>query len=121
MDTATIKTIEESLVLEKKRLEEQLNQFAPKEGADAYEVNFPQVGDKDDENAAEVDTYSTNLALERTLRTALRDIESALKRIQNGTYGFCKYCDKEIDMKRLVARPVSSACIECKKRLTQEM
>lgn len=121
MDATTLKTIEENLTAEKKQLEEQLSQFVPKEGAEAYEANFQQVGDKDDENAAEVDTYSTNLALERTLRTAVRDIESALKRIQNGTYGFCKYCDKEIDMKRLIARPVSSACIECKKRLTQEM
>ena len=121
MDTKTLKTIEKNLLEEKQRLEEQLVQFAPKEGSEAYEVNFPQIGDKDDENAAEVDTYSTNLALERTLRSALRDIESALKRIKEGTYGFCKYCDKEIDPKRLVARPVSSACIDCKKRLTQEV
>lgn len=121
MDSETLKTIENNLTTEKKNLEEQLKEFAPPEGADAYEVNFPQVGDKEDENAAEVDTYSTNLTLERTLRSAVRDIDSALKRIQNGTYGFCKYCDKEIDIKRLLARPVSSACIECKKRLTQEM
>jgi DnaK suppressor protein len=121
MDAKTLKQITEALNAEKGRLEEQLKQFAPKEGADAYEVNFPQIGDKDDENAAEVDTYSTNLALERTLRGALRDVESALKRIKDGTYGYCKYCGKEIDAKRLMARPVSSACIDCKKRLTQEV
>ncbi len=121
MDANTLKTIEDSLIGEKKRLETQLEQFATKEGAASYEVNFPQIGDKDDENAAEVDTYSTNLALERTLKTALRDVEGALKRIHDNTYGFCKYCGKEIDAKRLVARPVSSACIECKKKLTQEV
>jgi DnaK suppressor protein len=121
MDTASKNTIKENLLAEKKRLEDQLAQFAAKDGADAYEVNFPQIGDKDDENAAEVDTYSTNLALERTLRTALRDVQSALKRIEDNTYGFCKYCGQEIELKRLQARPVSSACVECKKRLTQEV
>ena len=120
MDAKMLKEIEENLRSERQRLEEQLKQFAPKEGEKAYEVNFPQIGDKDDENAAEVDTYSTNLALERTLTTAMRDIDGALKRIKEGTYGYCKYCGKEIDPKRLVARPVSSACVECKKRLTQE-
>lgn len=120
MDDKTLKQIEGNLDAERKRLEVQLAQFAPKEGSEAYEVQFPQIGDKDDENAAEVDTYSTNLALERTLRGSLRDIEGALRRIKEGTYGICKYCGKEIDAKRLVARPVSSACIDCKKRLTQE-
>jgi DnaK suppressor protein len=121
MDAKDLKKIEEDLNAEKKRLEEQLAQFKTKEGADAYEVNFPQIGDKDDENAAEVDNYSTNLTLERTLRSAARDVDGALKRIKEGTYGFCKYCAKEIDAKRLMARPVSSACIECKKKLTQEV
>ena len=121
MDAKTLKKIEDSLLEEKARLKEQLKQFAPKEGADAYEVNFPQIGDKDDENAAEVDTYSTNLALERTLSSAYRDIDGALKRIKDGTYGPCKYCGKQIDPKRLMARPVSSACIDCKKKLTQEV
>lgn len=121
MDQKDRKAIEEQMLAEKARLEEQLAQFdGNKEGSDAYEISFPQIGDKDDENAAEVDAYSTNLALERTLRSALRDIDGALKRMKNGTYGFCKYCGKEIDTKRLMARPVSSACIECKKKLTQE-
>lgn len=121
METKILQTIETDLRAEKARLEEQLTQFDAKEGAAVYEVNFPHIGDKDDENAAEVDTYSTNLALERTLRSALRDVEGALSRIDKGEYGLCKYCGKEIDQNRLLARPASSACIECKKRLTQEV
>ncbi len=121
MDAKTLKIIKDNLEAEKKRLSEQLAQFKAKEGAAAYEVSFPQIGDKDDENAAEVDTYSTNLTLERTLQSALRDVEKAIKRVADGTYGFCKYCGQEIDPKRLTARPVSSACIDCKKKLTQEV
>jgi DnaK suppressor protein len=121
MDSETLKTIGANLQQEKERLEQQLVEFDAKEGSSAYEVQFPQIGDKEDENAAEVDSYSTNLSLERTLRSALRDVNSALARIEKGEYGLCKYCGKEIDPNRLLARPASSACIECKKRLTQEV
>ncbi len=121
MEADILKTIEKDLREEKARLDTQLAEFDAKEGSEAYEVKFPQMGDKEDENAAEVDNYSTNLSLERTLRSALRDVDSALARIEKGEYGLCKYCNKEIDPNRLLARPASSACVECKKRLTQEV
>ncbi|OGL74104.1 hypothetical protein A3F28_02890 [Candidatus Uhrbacteria bacterium RIFCSPHIGHO2_12_FULL_57_11] len=122
MDTKNLSAIQKKLEDERTDLEERLAQFSrrnPKNTED-FNANFPEIGDKEDENAAEVDTYSTNLTLERTLESALRDVQSALRRIAAGTYGVCKYCTKEIDPKRLLARPVSSACIDCKKRLTQE-
>jgi DnaK suppressor protein len=105
------------------RLEHELAEFAkqnPKNIED-YDAKFPNMGDKEDENAEEVATYSTNLTLERTLESSLRDVQQALKRIEKGTYGICKYCNKEIDEKRLRARPASSSCVECKKKFTQEL
>ena len=81
------------------------------------EVQFPQYGDKPDENAQEVGDYETNLAAEKNLRATLRDIESALERIEKGVYGICKYCKGEIGEKRLSARPVASSCIECKTKI----
>lgn len=122
MDKTTLKGIETSLTAEKVQLEGQLAAFAHRnpKNKDDFNAEFPQIGDKEDENAAEVETYSTNLTLERTLEAALRDTKKALERIAKGSYGVCKYCNKEIDAKRLLARPTSSACIECKKRLTQE-
>jgi RNA polymerase-binding protein DksA len=82
-----------------------------------HRVFFPEYGDKIDENAQEISEYSTNLATEKILEDTLRDIEAALSRIENNTYGVCKYCGKEINEKRLLARPVASACIECKTKL----
>lgn len=122
MDKKTLSEIQNKLEAEKTQLEGQLGAFAHRnpQNKDDFNAEFPQIGDKEDENAAEVETYSTNLTLERTLESALRDVKKALERIAKGNYGVCKYCNKEIDAKRLVARPTSSACIECKKRLTQE-
>jgi DnaK suppressor protein len=51
--------------------------------------------------------------IEHELST-LRDIDAALKRIANGTYGTCMSCSKEIDPKRLNAQPAARMCVVCK-------
>jgi DnaK suppressor protein len=84
-------------------------------------VKFPEYGDKQDENAQEIGEYSTNLATNQVLESTLRDIEASLKRIEDGTYGVCKYCKKPIGEKRMKARPVASACVECKTKLQSQV
>lgn len=123
MNPEIIKQIKTQLLEEKKRLEDELAQFAKRNphNADDFNATFPQYGDKPDENAAEVAEYMADLTLERTLEKELRDVNEALKNLENGAYGICKYCKKQIDEKRLLARPTSSACITCKKILTQEL
>ena len=123
MNKDFLKEMETLLTDEQHRLEGELSEISTKnpnvEGD--FRADFPNIGDKEDENAEEVATYSTNLTLERTLESSLRDVESALKKIGGGTYGICKYCSNEIAEKRLRARPASSSCIECKKNFKQEM
>ena len=82
-----------------------------------HRVKFPEYGDKADENAQEIDEYSTNLATDKVLESTWRDIISALDRIAQGSYGICKYCQKPIGKKRMLARPVASTCVECKTKL----
>jgi len=108
---------------EKKRLENELSKFAERSihNADDFNAQFPNFGDHIDDNAEEVSSYSDYLALEHTLEKDLKDVNSALKRIEEGTYGICRYCQKPIPEKRLEARPSSSACVECKKLLNQEV
>jgi DnaK suppressor protein len=43
-------------------------------------------------------------------------ILEALNRIDEGTYGICEECEEEISEGRLKARPVTTLCIDCKKR-----
>ena len=47
-------------------------------------------------------------------------IESALKRIQNGTYGFCEETGEPIGLKRLIARPVATLCIAAQEKHEKE-
>lgn len=124
MDKELSDKMKERLLAEKERLEKELSQFAhrnPKAADTDYDANFPNLGDKEDENASEVAQFSNNLSLEGELEKALRDVESALRQLDKGVYGICKYCKQEIDEKRLAARPTSSSCIKCKKTLTQEV
>lgn len=123
MQEEVLKKIEEQLKSEEARLETALNSFATKnpKNADDFRAQFPQFGETDEDNATEVATYSDNLSLEHSLEDNLRDVRTALKRITKGDYGMCKYCKKLIDEKRLLARPTSSSCIQCKKQLTQEV
>src|SRR5512134_1593396 len=50
----------------------------------------------------------------------LKKIEAALARMADGTYGTCEECGEEIDVKRLIARPVTTLCIDCKSRQEAE-
>ena len=44
----------------------------------------------------------------------LEEIEDALKRIQNGTYGICEMCDESIAIGRLRAKPFAKFCTPCR-------
>lgn len=122
--TEFLDTINTTLLSEKKRLENDISKFAkpnPHTVEENFDSKFPNYGDKDDENAAEVAEYAANVSIEQDLEKTLRDINVGLERLKKGTYGICKYCKKPIEQKRLLARPTSSACVECKKAITQEV
>lgn len=119
IDKKVLEEIKHKLEDTKKRLEAELGQFTQKNPNDPTDFNakYPDIGSAEDENALEVATYSDQLSLERALEENLKDINTALKRIGNASYGICRYCKKEIDVKRLQARPESSSCVDCKTKL----
>ena len=47
----------------------------------------------------------------------IRKIQRSLENLENGSYGICEMCEKEIAIARLKARPVTNHCIECKKKM----
>ena len=47
-------------------------------------------------------------------RKLIQKVKEALDRIDNGTFGICESCGRPISEKRLMARPVTTLCIECK-------
>ncbi len=122
MNKKTIAKIKKDLEKRRKKIEKELESFTKedKHAKDRHRTKFVDLGSASDDNAKEIDIYSTNLSVEKVLENNLKDIDKALKRIEKGTYGICKYCGKEIGEKRLLARPVSSACISCKTKLQSQ-
>jgi DnaK suppressor protein len=53
-------------------------------------------------------------------RKLIGKIKDALERIDQGTYGICDSCGEDISDERLKARPVTTLCIECKKKQEDE-
>jgi DnaK suppressor protein len=43
----------------------------------------------------------------------LRNVRSALRRIEDGSFGVCLHCEQDINLKRLAAVPWAAFCIQC--------
>ena len=122
MNEDILKKIKADLLDKKTKLEKELSDFTKQDDDHGYNhrvAQMPDYGSENDENAQEVEQYTTNLAADKVLEKTLADINKALKAIEKGTYGKCKYCDKDIEEKRLSVRPFSSSCVACKTRLQQ--
>ena len=75
-------------------------------------ANFPDPNDR----ATQESEFGLELRTRDRERKLLRKIESALMRVDDGSYGFCDETGEEIGLKRLEARPVATLCLEAQER-----
>ena len=75
-------------------------------------ANFPDPNDR----ATQEEEFSLELRTRDRERKLIRKIDDALKRIDDGTYGYCLETGEEIGIKRLEARPVATLSIEAQER-----
>lgn len=74
-----------------------------------YPLHIADVGTDANDRQKELEIMYTEERL-------VEEIEEALHRIENGGYGFCEQCGKEIQKERLDAKPYGRLCIECKRK-----
>lgn len=67
-----------------------------------------------EEESDEAEEISNQLAISHNLKNRLDEIDLALSKIQNGTYGVCENCGKNIDLSILEIDPESRLCKNCK-------
>lgn len=72
--------------------------------------NFP---DPTDRASLESDR-NFELRIRDRERKLISKMQEAIKKIDEGTYGICESCGGPISEKRLLARPVTTSCIDCK-------
>ena len=75
--------------------------------------------DPADRATAESDRAFT-LRIRDRERRLIRKIQSALQRIDDGSYGICDECGEDIGVARLKARPVTRLCINCKAKQEED-
>lgn len=75
-------------------------------------ANFPDPNDR----ATQESEFGLELRTRDRERKLLRKIDSALTRIDDGSYGYCEETGEEIGLKRLEARPVATLCLEAQER-----
>lgn len=122
MDTQQIESMRDDLLERKERIERELR---------SLEVAVQQLGaDFDDEGGgqsnhmaeggAQATEQERNLTIAGDLRGMLNQINEALERMENGTFGICQRCGKPINPERLEAFPYVAYCIDCQAIIERE-
>lgn len=99
----------------RKLLSQKINELLSEAGKTVSEMtsgkeNFP---DPNDRASLECDR-NFELRIRDRERKLILKMQEAIKRIDDGTYGICDACGGPISEKRLLARPVTTDCIDCK-------
>lgn len=71
------------------------------------------VGNHLADDATELFLRERNIALRNNAQELLAQVEAAMQRLDDGTYGTCERCGCEISTERLEALPYATLCITC--------
>lgn len=107
------------LVSEKRGLEKEIADISSSQGGALIKTAFPDFHDvpgAQDEKMDEVEAYESLLSVHRHLSHRLEEINKALARLEEGTYGWCENCKEEIPLERLEANPAANTCITCSEK-----
>ncbi len=72
---------------------------------------------KREEEATESMELEKRLTLENRLQLMLTEVEKAIVKLENGTYGICDMCNTHIDPARMEALPQAILCMNCRQNL----
>jgi len=106
---------QEKMETYKDLLTQKINELLSEAGKTVSEMtngkeNYP---DPNDRASLESDR-NFELRIRDRERKLIMKMQEAIKRIDDGVFGICEVCGEQISEKRLMARPVTTLCIECK-------
>lgn len=108
---ASQETLGENLKIERDRLLNELEQLDV-----SGRENLGYSTHMADDASAAFD-QARDLALRSNLEETLKQIQEALDRVSEGTYGACEVCGERIDPARLKALPHTPHCLDCQRKL----
>jgi len=112
MDKKTLSHFKKILLREREQIVGEVKQTY----ASSQELGQDGIQDIGDE-AANIYNKQILLSLNENERKRLQELDEALDRMANGTYGICEECGCPISLKRLEVRPVAKYCVACLSKL----
>lgn len=83
--------------------------------AERNQITIERAADAFDASLLASERESSARTLEQDFRL-LREVEAALGRLRDGTFGICRRCEEEIASKRLQAIPWATYCVPCQEK-----
>ncbi len=116
--SSDFKQLRARLESEQKRLREELDQLE-NNVRPAEERREGSPFGKREEEATESLELERRLALEKQVTDRMAEVEHALHKFEEGSYGLCDSCGQSIASDRLEALPQAALCVDCKSKTTR--
>ncbi|MCX7842018.1 MAG: TraR/DksA C4-type zinc finger protein [Clostridia bacterium] len=116
MENQKIQQLKDTLIKQKTNVENTIGQMKENKAAEQDKYSTTELSNYDN-HPAELGTEVFQTEMNNALRVheeyILNEIDEALHRIDEGTFGKCALCGKDIGLERLEALPYTEVCIEC--------
>lgn len=116
-----IKKFKEILLNKKDKVISHISKFAKKNQEGKFEVIHEEYGNSDEENSDEIEDEIQNESLLNTLNSQLENIDKAIEKVENGSYGKCESCGNPIEEKRLEFNPEATLCSVCQTKKEKDL
>ena len=105
----------------KNSIVDRISKFAKKDSSGDYVIIPKDYGDSEDENSEETSDQIEDESTLSTLEEEMEQIDRAVNKIEEGTYGKCSNCDKPIEEKRLEFNPSATYCSQCQNKIEKDL
>jgi RNA polymerase-binding transcription factor DksA len=112
---ADLERFQQQLEARRTVLEKEITQEYLRSESDSFQELAGRVHDSGEESLAE-QLMSLNVTVAGKDLEELRDVEAALARIADRSYGRCLDCGQDIDPRRLALYPTAKRCTDCQSR-----
>ena len=121
MSTVETERFREMLLSERERVRAAIEHLRAENPGSLQDETGELVSSSADNHLADMATATFDREIAETLEnneeSVLAAIDAALRRIDEGTYGVCQRCERQIAPERLEALPYAELCIDCKREM----
>ncbi len=113
MDPSKLAELRQRLERDRDSLRGEIAQMQGEDAAgNRYDAEFSGYGNHEADTATETYEQERDIALQGTLEKQMDEVEHALRKFEDGTYGVCDVCGKDINPERLEVFPQATLCLD---------